>query len=78
MSWRGFIRAQAQSMLACDFFTVDTVRSTRLYVLFFIDLATRRVHLAGASANPNAFWVAQQARNVARGLLATGPRRRAS
>jgi hypothetical protein len=63
VSWREFIRAQAQSMLACDFFTVDTVFSRRLSVLFFIELATRRVYLAGATANPNAPWVAQQARN---------------
>jgi hypothetical protein len=63
VSWREFIRGQAASMLACDFFTVDTVFSTRLYALFFIELATRRVHLAGATANANARWVAQQARN---------------
>jgi putative transposase len=65
LSWREFIRGQAASMLACDFFTVDTVFSTRLYVLFFIDIATRRVYLAGATANPNARWVAQQARQLA-------------
>jgi transposase InsO family protein len=64
-SWREFIRGQAQSMLACDFFTVDTVFTTRLYVLFFIELATRRVHLAGTTANPNSLWVVQQARNFA-------------
>ena len=52
-------------MIACDFFTVDTVRRSRLYVLFFIELATRRVHLAGATAYPNAGWVTQQARQLA-------------
>ena len=72
VSWREFIRRQAASILACDFFTVETVFSGRLYVLFFIDLATRRVHLAGATANPNAAWVAQQARNFA-WSLADGP-----
>jgi len=65
LSWHEFIRGQAASMIACDFFTVDTVFTTRLYVLFFINLATRRVYLAGATANPNAAWVTQQARNFA-------------
>ena len=65
LTWREFIRTQAASMIACDFFTVDTVRGSRLYVLFFIELATRRVHLAGATAYPNAGWVAQQARQFA-------------
>ncbi len=45
-------------------FTVDTVWLTRLYVLFFIELDTRRVHLAGVTANPNGAWVAQQARDL--------------
>jgi transposase InsO family protein len=65
LTWRRFILAQAASMLACDFFTVDTVRATRLYVLFFIELGSRRVHLAGVTAHPNAGWVAQQARQFA-------------
>jgi len=51
-------------MLACDFFTVETVTLRRLYVLFFIELDSRRVHLAGCTTNPAGAWVAQQARNL--------------
>jgi putative transposase len=51
-------------MLACDFFTVETAFLRRYYVLFFIELSSRRVHLAGCSAHPSARWVAQQARNL--------------
>ena len=50
--------------MACDLFTVDTVSLKRLYMLFFIDLATRRVHLAGVTAHPTGTWVAQQAHNL--------------
>ncbi len=64
-TWNAFIRAQAKSMIACDFFTVDTVSLRRLYVLFFIEVSNRRVHLAGVSANPDGAWAAQQARNFA-------------
>jgi putative transposase len=64
MPWREFLHTQAKSMLATDFFTVETVLLRRLYALFFIELDTRRVHLAGITANPTGAWVAQQARNL--------------
>jgi putative transposase len=51
-------------MLAVDFFTVETVSLQRLYVLFFIELANRRVHFAGCTANPTGAWVSQQARQI--------------
>jgi hypothetical protein len=63
-SWTEFLRQQAASILECDFFTVDTLVGKRFYVLFFIELATRRVHLAGITTNPDGRWVTQQARNL--------------
>jgi putative transposase len=63
--WRQFLRAHAQSMLACDFFTIETLLPRRLYVLFFIELGSRRVHAAGSTANPDGLWTTQQARHLA-------------
>jgi len=64
VSWPVFLRRQAASLLACDFFTVETVTLRRLYVLFFIELGSRRVHFAGCTTNPSGEWVVQQARNL--------------
>jgi hypothetical protein len=64
-TWSEFLRAQGRGVLACDFFTVETVFLKTLYVLFFIELSTRRVHVAGPTARPDSGWVTQHARNLA-------------
>ena len=67
-TWTQFLRAQAEVIVACDFFTVETIRLQTLYVLFFIEVSTRRVIVAGVTTRPCSAWVTQQARNVAMDL----------
>jgi hypothetical protein len=64
-SWSEFLRAQADGILACNFFCVETVFLRTLYVLFFIEIGCRRIHIEGVTRNPDAAWVTQRARNLA-------------
>jgi putative transposase len=64
LSWRKFLRQQAATTLACDFFTVETAWLKRIYVLFFISLESRRIEFVACTPNPTGAWVAQQARNL--------------
>jgi putative transposase len=63
-TWTQFLRAQAQGVVASDFFTVETVWLQTLYVLLFIELGSRRIHLSSSTVHPDAAWVTQQARNL--------------
>jgi len=63
-TWAEFLRSQAHSVLATDFFTVDTVSLKQLYVLFVIELSTRQVYLLGVTDHPNGAFVTQVARNL--------------
>jgi len=63
-TWGTFLNHYKDQMLACDFFTVETIRLQTLFVLFFIELGTRQVRIAGCTAHPDGKWVAQQARNL--------------
>ncbi len=64
-TWRQFMRSQASSIIACDLFTVESVKLTTLHVLFFIELHTRRVLIGGVTDGAaNLAWATQIARNL--------------
>jgi transposase len=63
-SWRSFLRAHGESILACDFFTVDTIWLRRLYVLAVISIGSRRIEYFAITSKPDTGWMLQQARNL--------------
>ncbi|MFF1737482.1 integrase core domain-containing protein [Streptomyces sp. NPDC058247] len=71
-TWAGFLRSQADALLACDFFETRTLAGARLYVFAVIEHATRRIRILGATAHPTADWVAQLGRNLAMDLQDAG------
>jgi transposase InsO family protein len=67
-SWRDFLTAQAEGIIAADFFPVDTVLGTRLYAMAFLEHGARRLHITGVTRQPTGEWATQQARNLAADL----------
>ncbi|MDW5325378.1 hypothetical protein [Plantactinospora sp. KLBMP9567] len=71
-TWTQFLTAQDRGVLACDVLHVDTIGLTRIYVLFLMEVETRRVHVLDATEYPTGDWVTQQARNLLIGLRRPG------
>jgi putative transposase len=75
-TWAGFLRSQADALLACDFFETITLTGARMYVLAVIEHANRRIRILGATAHPTTSWVAQAAKNLVMDLEDAGRRAR--
>ena len=71
-TWQAFLRQHQHQLLACDFLTVETLCLKTLYVLFFIEIGTRRIHVAACTLHPSTAWVAQQARQLVWNLQEEG------
>jgi transposase InsO family protein len=75
-TWAGFLRSQAEALLACDFFETVTLSGAQMYVLAVIEHGSRRVRILGATAHPTASWVVQAAKNLSMDLQDAGFRAR--
>ena len=75
-TWAGFLRSQAEALLACDFFETVTLTGTRTFVLAVIEHHSRRIRMLGATAHPCASWVTQATRNLVMDLQDAGCRPR--
>lgn len=73
-TWAGFLRSQADALLACDFLETRTLAGTRLYVFAVIEHVNRRIRILGATTRPTADWTTQLARNLVMDLQDTGSR----
>ena len=75
-TWAGFLRSQADALLACDFLETVTLTGARMYVLAVIEHASRRIHILGAAPHPSTAWVVQAAKDLVMDVEDNGSRAR--